>query len=162
MKNTPTSTPVPSAQASLVERHASAAGSNLPVGGLIQVSGAWKCTVTMSRFVEMCGQHLSRPEGAFVSHDFVVAMLSSVDAVDAIYMDDSGPAVRFWTVLSEYTKDTRRAVFRKERELRRWFAVHVPGPKIAFHVLSKDHEDHAATLQLVFKRADRPGLFAPS
>ena len=97
-----------------------------------------------------------------VDRDLVASTLSSVDAVDAVYVDDSGLAADFWTVLSEYNKDTRKAVFRKERKLHRRFAEQYPTPKVTFHVLSREHEDHVATLELVFKRGDRRGLPAPS
>ena len=90
-----------------------------------------------------------------VDYKLVAATLSSIDAVDAVYVDDAGAAVSFWTVLSEYTKNTRRAVFRKERELHKRFAEQYPTPRVVFHVLSKKHEDHAATLKLVYKHADR-------
>lgn len=116
-----------------------------------------KCTINavvlVNKQVYDPGAAVATPRN--IDYQLVASTLSAVDGVDGVYVDESGPAATFWTVLSDYSRNVRKAVFRKERELRRRFAQQNPAPRVAFHVISREWADRAITLKTVFKRAER-------
>ena len=81
----------------------------------------------------------------------VAAILSRVQAVEAIYVSGSDGDQHIWTVIPELAEATLRAVFGRELELHECLGKQLS--TVEFHVLRREHVDQfGAEFREIFKR----------